>query len=69
MKGEDVGFLEVFIIFWFKDFGGVLWDIIRGRGIGYIMVGVVEVDILFGFMYLLFSKISEMILKGKVDDE
>ncbi|XP_024362839.1 uncharacterized protein [Physcomitrium patens] len=69
VKGEDVGSLEVPITFRPKDFGGALWDIIRGRGTGYTMVGAVEVDTPFGPMHLPFSKTSETTLKGKADDE
>lgn len=68
VKGDDTGYLQVPIKFRPKDFGGALWDIIRGRGTGYAMTGSVEVDTPFGPMHLPFSKTSETTLKGK-DEE
>ncbi|KAG0581951.1 hypothetical protein M758_3G022800 [Ceratodon purpureus] len=65
VKGEGVGSLQVPITFRPKDFGGALWDIMRGRGTGYTMVGAIEVDTPFGPMHLPFSKTSETTLKGK----
>ncbi len=65
VKGEEVGMLQVPITFRPKDFGGALWDIIRGRGTGYTMVGAIEVDTPFGPMHLPFSKTSETTLKNK----
>lgn len=69
VKGEDVGNLQLPITFRPKDFGGALWDIIRGRGTGYTMVGAVEVDTPWGPMHLPFSKTSETTLKGKEEEE
>ncbi|WOL04463.1 hypothetical protein Cni_G13184 [Canna indica] len=39
-----------------KDFGSALWDMIRGRGIGYSMKGNIDVDTPFGNMKLPISK-------------
>ncbi|KAI5084481.1 hypothetical protein GOP47_0000650 [Adiantum capillus-veneris] len=50
------GILEVPITFRPKDLGSAVWDIIRGRGAGYSMVGKLEVDTPFGPMHLPFSK-------------
>jgi len=69
VKGEDVGTLMVPITFRPKDFGGALWDIMRGRGTGYTMVGAIEVDTPFGPMHLPFNKTSETTLKKKEDDD
>lgn len=68
VKGEGEGKLQVPITFRPKDFGGALWDIIRGRGTGYTMVGAVNVDTPFGPMHLPFSKTSETTLKGKEEE-
>lgn len=65
VKGEGVGALQVPITFRPKDFGGALWDIMRGRGTGYTMVGAIEVETPFGPMHLPFNKTSETTLKGK----
>lgn len=69
VKGEGEGKLQVPITFRPKDFGGALWDIIRGRGTGYTMVGAVNVDTPFGPMHLPFSKTSETTLQGKEAEE
>jgi len=69
VKGEGVGKLQVPITFRPKDFGGALWDIMRGRGTGYTMVGAINVDTPFGPMHLPFSKTSETTLKGKDDED
>lgn len=50
------GTLEVPITFRPKDLGSAVWDIIRGRGAGYSIVGKLEVDTPFGPMHLPFSK-------------
>eukprot|EP00249_Psilotum_nudum_P007343 c20491_g1_i1 orf=410-1378(-) len=50
------GMLEVPVSFRPKDFGGALWDMMRGRGAGYSMSGKLEVDTPFGPMHLPFSK-------------
>ncbi|XP_074576632.1 uncharacterized protein LOC141833146 [Curcuma longa] len=39
-----------------KDFGSALWDMIRGRGIGYSMKGNIDVDTPFGNMKLPIEK-------------
>lgn len=65
INGGDTGLLEVPITFRPKEFGGALWDIVRGKGTGYAMVGSVEVDTPFGPMHLPFNKTSETRLKGK----
>lgn len=65
IKGGDTGLLEVPITFRPKEFGGALWDIVRGKGTGYAMVGSVEVNTPFGPMHLPFSKTSQTRLKGK----
>lgn len=69
VKGEGVGSLMVPITFRPKDFGGALWDIMRGRGTGYTMVGAIEVDTPFGPMHLPFDKTSKTTLKKKGDDD
>ncbi|CAN6451948.1 unnamed protein product [Victoria cruziana] len=48
--------VEIPITFRPKDFGGALWDMIRGRGTGYTMKGNLDVDTPFGPMKLPFSK-------------
>jgi LEA14-like dessication related protein len=69
VKGEGEGHLQVPITFRPKDFGGALWDIMRGRGTGYTMVGAINVDTPFGPMHLPFSKTSETTLKSKEDED
>lgn len=69
VKGEGVGGLTVPIVFRPKDLGGALWDIIRGKGTGYSMVGAIEVDTPFGPMHLPFSKTSETTLQNKDEGE
>ncbi|KAH7315094.1 hypothetical protein KP509_21G033700 [Ceratopteris richardii] len=39
-----------------KDLGSAVWDVIRGRGAGYSMIGKLEVDTPFGPMHLPFTK-------------
>lgn len=51
-----VGTLEIPISFRPKDLGSAVWDIIRGKGASYSMVGKLEVDTPFGPMHLPFSK-------------
>lgn len=65
IRGGDTGLLQVPITFRPKEFGGALWDIVRGKGTGYAMVGSVEVNTPFGPMHLPFNKTSETRLKGK----
>ncbi|RWV98619.1 hypothetical protein GW17_00038518 [Ensete ventricosum] len=48
--------MEIPITFRPKDFGSALWDMIRGRGIGYTMKGNIDVDTPFGNMKLPISK-------------
>eukprot|EP00250_Pteridium_aquilinum_P006410 c16346_g1_i1 orf=454-1395(-) len=50
------GTLEIPITFRPKELGSAVWDIVRGRGAGYSMVGNLEVDTPFGPMHLPFSK-------------
>lgn len=52
----SVSTLEIPFSFRPKDLGSAVWDVIRGRGAGYSMVGKLEVDTPFGPMHLPFTK-------------
>lgn len=65
IKGNDSGKLQLPITFRPKDFGGAVWDMIRGKGTGYAMTGSLEVGTPFGPMHLPFDKSSRTTLKGK----
>ncbi|KAH9546545.1 hypothetical protein CY35_12G101500 [Sphagnum magellanicum] len=69
ISANDSGLVQLPISFRPMDFGGALWDIVRGRGTGYDMTGNLEVDTPFGPMHLPFNKSSETTLKKKGDDE
>ncbi|KAL8104541.1 uncharacterized protein LOC141677324 isoform X1 [Apium graveolens] len=51
-----ITYIDLPISFRPKDFGSALWDMMRGRGIGYTMKGNIEVDTPFGPMKLPISR-------------
>ncbi|CAL9098346.1 unnamed protein product [Musa textilis] len=56
IEKNGISKMEIPITFRPKDFGSALWDMIRGRGIGYTMKGNIDVDTPFGNMKLPISK-------------
>lgn len=55
---NGITYIEIPVTFRPKDFGSVLWDMIRGRGTGYSMKGSIHVDTPFGPMKLPINKES-----------
>ncbi|KAA8527220.1 hypothetical protein F0562_034683 [Nyssa sinensis] len=53
---SGITYMDLPITFRPKDFGSVLWDMIRGKGTGYTMKGHIDVDTPFGAMKLPISK-------------
>ncbi|XP_038712083.1 uncharacterized protein LOC120006208 [Tripterygium wilfordii] len=53
---KGVSSIDLPITFRPKDFGSALWDMIRGKGTGYAMKGIIHVDTPFGAMKLPISK-------------
>jgi len=53
---HGISYVDLPVTFRPKDFGSALWDMIRGRGIGYTMKGHINVDTPFGAMKLPISK-------------
>ncbi|KAJ4965369.1 hypothetical protein NE237_017218 [Protea cynaroides] len=53
---KDQGVVEIPISFRPKDFGSALWHMMRGKGAGYSIKGIIDVDTLFGKMKLPFNK-------------
>lgn len=53
---SGITYIDLPISFRPKDFGSALWDMMRGRGIGYTMKGNIEVDTPFGPMKLPISR-------------
>ncbi|XP_077252935.1 uncharacterized protein LOC143892305 [Tasmannia lanceolata] len=49
---NGITYIEIPVTFKPKDFGSALWDMIRGRGVGYSMKGNINVDTPFGPMKL-----------------
>lgn len=66
---NDAGTLEIPISFRPKDFGSALWDMMRGKGMGYSINGSLEVQTPFGPMNLPFSKEGGRTRLKKVDDD
>jgi len=61
--------MEIPISFRPKDFGSAVWDMIRGRGIGYSMKGNIDVDTPFGQMKLPIIKEGGNTRLKKADDD
>lgn len=61
--------MEIPISFRPKDFGSAVWDMIRGRGIGYSMKGNIDVDTPFGQMKLPIIKEGGSTRLKKADDD
>ncbi|XP_077229498.1 uncharacterized protein LOC143862354 [Tasmannia lanceolata] len=53
---NGISYIEIPVTFRPKDFGSALWDMIKGRGIGYSMKGTIHVDTPFGPMKLPISR-------------
>ncbi|OMO63384.1 Late embryogenesis abundant protein, LEA-14 [Corchorus olitorius] len=53
---NGISCIEIPITFRPKDFGSALWDMIRGKGTGYTMKGLIHVDTPFGAMKLPISR-------------
>ncbi|KAJ8755127.1 hypothetical protein K2173_018925 [Erythroxylum novogranatense] len=53
---NGINYIDIPVTFKPKEFGSALWDMIRGRGIGYTMKGNIDVDTPFGAMKLPISK-------------
>lgn len=68
---KGISKMKIPISFRPKDFGSALWDMIRGRGIGYSIKGNVDVDTPFGSMKLPISKEggTTRLKKGEDDDD
>lgn len=66
---KDQGVVELPISFRPKDFGSALWEMIRGRGTGYSMKGILDVDTPFGPMNLPFSKEGGNTRLKKAEDD
>lgn len=56
IEQRGVSTLQIPFSFRPKDLGSAVWDVIRGKGAGYSMVGKLEVDTPFGPMHLPFTK-------------
>lgn len=68
IEKNGVARMEIPISFRPKDFGSALWDMIRGRGIGYSMKGSIDADTPFGHMNLPISKEGGTTRLKKGDD-
>ncbi|XP_059655794.1 uncharacterized protein LOC132302823 isoform X2 [Cornus florida] len=53
---KGISYIDIPITFRPRDFGSALWDMIRGKGTGYSMIGHIDVDTPFGAMKLPISK-------------
>ncbi|CAI8586667.1 unnamed protein product [Vicia faba] len=58
LEKNGITYIDVPITFRPKDFGSALWDMIRGKGLGYTMKGHIDVDTPFGAMKLPISKVG-----------
>ncbi|KZV34794.1 hypothetical protein F511_00696 [Dorcoceras hygrometricum] len=56
IEKNGITFIDIPITFRPKDCGSAVWDMIRGRGTGYSMKGIIKVDTPFGPMKLPISK-------------
>lgn len=66
------GFTKIPVTFRPKDFGSALWDMIRGRGTGYTIKGIIDVDTPFGPMKLPIVKeggTTKLKKEGEEDEE
>jgi LEA14-like dessication related protein len=70
-KIEKQGVTTMLVPFSFrpKDFGSAVWDMIRGRGVGYTIKGNIDADTPFGNMKLPISKEGGTTRLKKDDDD
>ncbi|KAJ6816388.1 uncharacterized protein M6B38_410610 [Iris pallida] len=69
IEKNGITLMQIPITFRPKDFGSALWDMIRGRGVGYSMKGNIDVDTPFGEMKLPIIKEGGTTRLKKEDDD
>jgi LEA14-like dessication related protein len=56
VEKNGISYIQLFVSFRPKDFGSALWDMIRGKGVGYAVKGNLDMDSPFGPMQFPFKK-------------